>query len=79
MLVDPIDLFDEAISKLHDIRELLADEFDERIHGPELNADGQMCRETHAAITALLPKLRAARAVQATPDPRQRPYCLNCD
>jgi hypothetical protein len=79
MLIDPVSLFDEAIGKLHDIRELLADEFDERIHGTALTPDGKLCKETYLAITVLLPKLRAARATQVNPEDRQRPLCLNCD
>ena len=79
MLTDPLTLFDRTISNLHLIAELLADEFDERIHSNRTE-HGRLCEETHNQILMLMPKLKAARMAQLPPEMRgQRPTCPDCD
>jgi len=79
MFTDPVTLIDQTTRNLEDIAELLHDEFDERYH-QTLTRDGEVCRDAYGAIKKLLPKLRAARSVQAGPTlPGMRPQCINCD
>jgi hypothetical protein len=79
MFRDPLTLFDETISNLHDIADLLVDEFDPRIH-TKMTDDVRACRYAHAVIETLIPQLRAARATQVASELRgQRANCINCD
>ena len=79
MFIDPVALIDQTTRNLEDIAELLADEFDERFH-PALTPDSHICRDAHATIRSLIPKLRAARAVQLAPaQVGMRPQCIDCD
>jgi hypothetical protein len=79
MFTDPVTLFDQTIANLQGVAELLADEFDPRIH-KTMTDDARTCRYAHAVIETLIPQLRAARATQISPDLNARhPHCVNCD
>jgi hypothetical protein len=81
MFVDPLSLIDETIDHLETLAEMFADETDARLKHPAgMTIKMRTCRDAQIAITALLPKLRAARATQEPRhSPSQLPFCLNCD
>lgn len=78
MFTDPVTLIDQTIDNLETLSVLFEDELDERTHRPaELTLGAQRCRDAQRAIVLLLPRLRAARAMQLSQ--AQPRYCVNCD
>lgn len=81
MFVDPLSMIDETIDHLETLAEMFADDSDARVNHPAgVTLSMRTSREAQVAIHALLPKLRAARAIQQPHhSPSQMPFCLNCD
>ncbi len=81
MFTDPVTLIDQTIDNLESLDALFIDEVDERIRNPaKLTLEARLCLDAHVAISALLPRLKAARSIQEAPrSPRQPPVCINCD
>jgi hypothetical protein len=74
-----VTLFDQTISNLQTVAELLVEEFDPCLH-PTMTDDVRTGRYAHAVIQTLILQLRAARATQLSPEINgQRPGCINCD
>jgi hypothetical protein len=81
MFIDPVVLIDQTIDNLESLNALFIDEVDERIRNPAmLSREARLCLDAHVAISALLPRLRAARASQEAQRSSQRgSICLYCD
>ena len=83
MFADPVQLIDQTLDNLETLAALFADEIDERTHDAALQSPAlHRCREAHRAIALLVPKLKAARQIQATqpaPLARMPPICWDCD
>jgi hypothetical protein len=80
MYLTAADLIDMTVKQL----ELLADVLREDAKGfaarrDEAHRDAQRCREAHAGIQALIPKLIAARATQQSSAQMQLPGSSNED
>jgi hypothetical protein len=63
MFTDPITLLDQTIDNLETLAVMLGDEVDPRIQ-TTAEHNGAAYRAAHSRIGALLPTLRAARALQ---------------
>jgi hypothetical protein len=83
MFSDPVQMIDQTLDNLETLAALFADEIDERTHGAVVQSPTlHRCREAHRAITALMPKLKAARATQQLEpisNMRHPPICWDCD
>jgi hypothetical protein len=81
MFTDPVVLIDQTIDNLESLDALFIDEVDERIRGPErLSPEAKLCLDAHVAISALLPRLRAARIAQGGQQSSWHgAVCINCD
>lgn len=81
MFTDPAALIDQTIDNLESLDALFIDEVDEHIRNPaRLTLEARLCLDAHVAISALLPRLKAARSIQEAPRPsREPPACINCD
>ena len=79
MFIEPLQLIDETIEHLETLDTLFADEIEGRTLTPaQLTLETRLCLDAKVAISALLPRLRAARATQLSSHaPNQ--LCLNCD
>jgi hypothetical protein len=79
MFTDPITLLDQTIDNLETVAVMLGDEVDTRIQ-TTAEHNGVVYRAAQSRIGALLPTLRAARALQESITRSQyRAPCLNCD
>ena len=81
MFTDPVVLIDQTIDNLESLDALFIDEVDERIRNPaRLTPEAKVCLDAHVAISALLPRLRAARVTQQQQLSQSSGFvCINCD